>query len=29
VDAPIAVVPGPAGRPWVLTLDGAVLELRT
>jgi glucose/arabinose dehydrogenase len=28
VKNPIAVVEGPAGRPWILTLDGAVLELR-
>lgn len=28
VAAPIAIVPGPAGRPWVLSLDGEVLELR-
>jgi glucose/arabinose dehydrogenase len=26
--SPIAIVPGPAGRPWVLTLDGQVLEVR-
>jgi glucose/arabinose dehydrogenase len=24
----IAIVPGPEGRPWVLTLDGDVLEIR-
>jgi hypothetical protein len=28
IDAPIALVPGPAGRPWVLTLDGEVLEIQ-
>ncbi|MGH9273039.1 MAG: PQQ-dependent sugar dehydrogenase [Acidimicrobiales bacterium] len=29
VDAPVAIVPGPSGHPWVLTLDGEVLELRS
>ena len=24
---PIAIVPGPAGRPWVLSLDGSVSEI--
>ncbi len=28
VKAPIAVVPGPNGGPWVLTLEGLVLEVR-
>ena len=27
IKAPIAIVPGPSGHPWVLTLDGAVIEL--
>lgn len=28
VEGPVAIVPGPAGAPWVLTLDGTILELR-
>jgi glucose/arabinose dehydrogenase len=28
VESPIAIVPGPSGRPWILTLDGDVLEIR-
>jgi len=24
---PTAIVPGPAGRPWVLSLDGTVSEI--
>lgn len=28
VERPTAIVPGPAGRPWVLTLEGEVLEIR-
>lgn len=28
-DNPVAIVPGPTGAPWVLTLDGAILELRS
>jgi glucose/arabinose dehydrogenase len=28
VESPTAIVPGPTGRPWVLTLDGLVLEVR-
>lgn len=28
VESPTAIVPGPNGRPWVLTLDGLVLEVR-
>lgn len=27
-DRPLAIVPGPSGLPWVLTLDGAILEIR-
>ena len=29
VENPIAIVPGPAGNPWILTLGGEVLELGT
>ena len=29
LEAPVAIVPGPFGHPWVLTLDGEVLELRS
>ena len=29
VENPIAVVPGPTGNPWILTLGGEVLELGT
>ena len=28
VDNPIALVPGPSGHPWLLTLDGPILEIR-
>ncbi len=28
VEDPVAIVPGPAGRPWVLTLAGEVLEIQ-
>lgn len=28
VDNPIALVPGPTGHPWLLTLDGPILEVR-
>jgi glucose/arabinose dehydrogenase len=28
LESPTAIVPGPTGRPWVLTLDGPVFELR-
>jgi glucose/arabinose dehydrogenase len=28
LETPVAVVPGPSGRPWVLTLDGGVFEVR-
>jgi glucose/arabinose dehydrogenase len=27
LDNPVAIVPGPAGNPWILTLGGEVLEL--
>jgi hypothetical protein len=26
-EAPIAIVPGPEGRPWVLSLDGSIAEI--
>jgi hypothetical protein len=29
VDNPVAVVPGPDGHPWILTLGGEVLEIAT
>ena len=29
VENPIAIVPGPTGNPWILTLGGEVLELGT
>lgn len=28
-DTPVAIVRGPAGRPWILSLEGKILELRT